>query len=360
MAVARTSPTMTLLPTGKVLVTGGFTQEGTQAPTASAELYDPATGTWSTTGAMAVPRARHEAVLLPSGKVLVMGASADEAVTISAELYDPATGSFSPTGGMKERRQFGFPAVVLESGKVLVVGGGNSRSSSSVPRSAELYDPATGTWSDVPLPFVASSLSAVRLHAGKVLFAGGTLYQGSYVYQPVTGTWTQTNPLNAPRNAWPTLTRLASGEILLVGGESSPQPVAAQLYAERGPVARARSLRVEQDTALAVTLEATEPDGDAVTCTLVEQPRHGTLTGTPPTLEYVPAAGYSGWDAFSFKASDGLVESETVTSTITVIGKPAPPKDGSCAATGGGPLSAGLWLVVSLLGLARRRSSSML
>lgn len=71
LKVARDSHTATLLPNGKVLVAGG--EDSNQAPIASAELYDPATGTFSNTGSLANARYLHTATLLPNGNVLVLG-----------------------------------------------------------------------------------------------------------------------------------------------------------------------------------------------------------------------------------------------------------------------------------------------
>src|SRR5437588_39524 len=86
MTTPRIGHTATLLPSGKVLVAGG----GGGVLLAQAELYDPATGTWSPTGSMAIARSGHTATLLPSGKVLVAGGSNGSGVSASAELYDQA------------------------------------------------------------------------------------------------------------------------------------------------------------------------------------------------------------------------------------------------------------------------------
>ena len=102
LSTARRWHTATLLPNGKVLVAGGYNG----AYLASAELYDPATETWSPTGSLAAARRNHTATLLPNGMVLVAGGttSSNDAPLASAELYDPATETWSPTGSLATAR----------------------------------------------------------------------------------------------------------------------------------------------------------------------------------------------------------------------------------------------------------------
>jgi hypothetical protein len=166
LGTARDSHTATLLQSGKVLVAGG---ENGSGPLSSAELYDPATGMWTTTGSLGAARYGHTATLLQSGKVLVAGGFNGSNLS-SAELYDPATGMWTTTGSLAAARK-AHTATLLQSGKVLVAGGLND---SAVLSSAELYNPATGTWT------TTSSLAAARdghtatlLPSGLVLVAGG-------------------------------------------------------------------------------------------------------------------------------------------------------------------------------------------
>ena len=85
--------TPTLLPSGKVLVAGGYMSWVWQF-LSSAELYDPAVGTWTATGSLGTGRDAHTATLLPYGKVLVAGGSGNSGILNSAELYDPAVGTW--------------------------------------------------------------------------------------------------------------------------------------------------------------------------------------------------------------------------------------------------------------------------
>src|SRR5262245_4329508 len=155
--IARVEHTATLLANGKVLVVGGFNPGGFNRPFTilnSAELYDPASGTWSATGSLNTARFGHTATLLPDGKVLVAGGVVGGGSALNtAEMYDPATGTWNITGSLNAGRHT-RTATLLPNGKVLVVVGFTGSSTSGfcpcidfVTNSTELYDPATGTWS---------------------------------------------------------------------------------------------------------------------------------------------------------------------------------------------------------------------
>src|SRR3954469_4816623 len=131
MAQGRVLHTATLLQDGKVLVAGGAGAainltpasggQSSSAPIATAEIYDPGSGAFSTTGSLTTPRAYHTATLLQDGKVLIVGGSdMSNASLASAELYDPQTGAFSTTGALNTVRSF-HTATLLQDGKVLIV-----------------------------------------------------------------------------------------------------------------------------------------------------------------------------------------------------------------------------------------------
>lgn len=89
------------------------------------------------------------------------------------------------------------------------------------------------------------------------------------------------------------------------------------------PVALAQSIEAKPDTATPIVLTATDADGDALTFAVVDNPLHGSLSGSAPNLIYTPTAGFVGFDVFTFKASDAASSSAPATISITVT-QPAP------------------------------------
>jgi outer membrane protein assembly factor BamB len=142
MTTARFSSTATLRPNGKVLIAGGNANNSTPLGLASAELYDPSSGTFAATANMTAARVWHTATLLNDGKVLIAGGQNRDGALASAELYDPSAETFTPTGKMAVVRSGQF-ATLFSSGKVLIaqhLDGSSGRT--------EVYDPDTGVFSD--------------------------------------------------------------------------------------------------------------------------------------------------------------------------------------------------------------------
>jgi hypothetical protein len=161
---------------GRVLAIGGLTSSGQHL--ASVEIYDWMTGAFSATGSMTDGRHGHAATRLSDGRVVVTGGLGhyQSAPTLlsSAEIFDPVTGMFSTTGSMSVPRS-GHVQVLLSDGKVLVAGGSDGVQTLS---STEVYDPASGTFSAGPSMAIGrASVTVVKLADGRILFSGG--YNGN-------------------------------------------------------------------------------------------------------------------------------------------------------------------------------------
>src|SRR5436305_12934248 len=144
LTLARIGPQANVLADGRVLVTGGSTNVGNTYDTKLAEIYDPATNSWSTTGSTTNGRTDHTATRLADGRVLVAGGENANICTndVTTELYDPLSGTWSFTGSANVART-GATATLLTNGKVLLAGGGDR--CGTVFSAAELYDPVAGT-----------------------------------------------------------------------------------------------------------------------------------------------------------------------------------------------------------------------
>ncbi len=221
MTEARAAHTATLLPDGRVLLTGGTAS----SEVGTAELYDPAARRFSKTGSMAAARADHRATLLPDGKVLITGGYNGSHLS-DTEVYDPRTGRFASGPAMTEARS-GHAAVSLAGGSVLIAGGVGGTATEWVFRaSAELYDPAAGRFTAVSsMSAPRESHTATLLPGGEVLITGGhagrhadiVIYASAELYDPVSRSFRSTGAMARIRHKHDAVL-LADGRVLVAGG----------------------------------------------------------------------------------------------------------------------------------------------
>lgn len=205
---------------GRVLIAGGLGPGWSFL--ASAEIYDPRTGTFAATGPMTVARESHVGVRLNDGTVLIVGGHRDrrENITLyaSTEVYDPRTGTFTRGAEMRVRRHK-HDAVLLPDGRVLVTGGSDERDNRGVYTSTEIYDPVTRRFRDGPAlqrGRYKHANSARVLPGGQVLLAGGA--EEAELFDPVKQTFTLVS--GAPRMAgqFSASALLPGGGVLITGG----------------------------------------------------------------------------------------------------------------------------------------------
>ncbi len=209
-----------LLRSGKVLIAGGWVGMG---GTDSAELYDPATGRFSVIAKMTARRGRPSATLLANGDVLLAGGETrDNKAVATAEVFHVSSLSFHATGSMHHAR-VAQTATLLNDGRVLIAGG----YAGDMIASAELYDPKSGAFTETgSLGGARGKHTAGRLPDGRVLIAGGSDSRGwtgnlssAELYDPRTGKFAPTSPLNDSRFKLPDeAVQLAGGRLLIAGG----------------------------------------------------------------------------------------------------------------------------------------------
>ena len=221
MTVARAYHSATLLNNGQVLIAGGepaydYTTPYTKT-IATAELYNPARGTFIPTGSMITARRQHPASLRPNGSVLIGGGFTSDGYQGSyvntAEIYDPSTGTFRAAGTMIHDECF-VGSLLLGNGKVLLLGGSH----------AELYDATTESFADA------------GLYAEYALIASGAFYgnlttRATDLYDPVRGTF-RAGPDMITARTYHSATLLNDGRVLVAGGNTGPLTAAslAEVY----------------------------------------------------------------------------------------------------------------------------------
>jgi hypothetical protein len=223
------------LASGRILLLGGSRTDSSGAPNwsrATSEILDPSTLIYGSGPWMTVPRAGHEATLLPDGRVLVTGGHGTNAL---AEVFDPAAGAFLPAGTMIAPRR-DHAAALLADGSVLGCGGLSSYT-------AERWIPSQNRWVQVQnMGDVRSLHTAVRLPGGRVFVAGGekpgaaggtTFQSATEYYNPGTASFLFPDlPSLVPRSGH-TCTPLPGGDWLVVGGKSNLVAGSAVRWCER-------------------------------------------------------------------------------------------------------------------------------
>jgi hypothetical protein len=247
MHQGRFGATATLMRNGQMLITGGIALDTTASPVA--EVYDSARGGFLITGGLLTGRAYHTATLLDNGKVLIVGGvAADGRPVRTSELYSPADGGFDATGNLITPR-FDHAATLLPNGKVLITGGDTTTAMITDISAAELFDPATGTftptgevkryydpeanlfWKQGTMTAIRAQHTATLLRNGKVLIAGGgdatgTAQSSAELYDPATGKFINVAPMNSARKEHRAVL-LGNGVVLIVGGVDSAGHVLA-------------------------------------------------------------------------------------------------------------------------------------
>jgi hypothetical protein len=223
MNAQRAAHSATLLAGGKVLLAGGFRQQGmAEIPISSAEIYDPAINRFTPVGELNEARSGHTATLLPDGQVLIAGGWGEKGRTATAELYDPQTGQFSYTASLAAPRA-GMTATMLQDGLVLFAGGDSARITPQL--AAEIYDPTTHTFVLAgSLQHGRSAHTAALLQDGSVLLVGGrtsdnTVLASAEIFDPANWNFTLTGSLNGARHKHAAV-RLQDGNVLVLGGSN--------------------------------------------------------------------------------------------------------------------------------------------
>jgi hypothetical protein len=234
-ATASTTPSGTPTPgqlSGDVLIAGGIDSTGNLVK--QAEIYDPASGTFSNTGTMVHGRAFHTATVLSNGTILLTGGQTPAGAPLNtAEIYNESNEKFKATAGKMVVARSQHTATELPNGQVLLAGGIGSN---GVPlASAELYDPTTGKFTATknPMNFKRAEHTAVLLdsgpNSGQVLIAGGfsnatqtEVQNTAELYDPNTQTFTQTSTLMRSARYFHQAQLFAggnlAGQVLLTGG----------------------------------------------------------------------------------------------------------------------------------------------
>lgn len=257
LSTPRVWPSVTRLADGKIMIAGGRTTNTCATQLAKTEIYDPATGAFSSGPSMLQRRFHHSATLLANGRVLIYGglgnaAGAPDSSSVyaldSAEIYDPSTNSFTYTHTPDGQQTYMWwsrsehTATLLKNGSVMLCGGRQIGTTDyGVSYSCDVYKPATGqicSYPPVPggcegigLPYGSGAMdhTATALTDGTMLIAGGIDNMWpipkatARVIDPATGTSHEVSSMAYARRGAAAV-RLLDGSVLMIGGQTTPTP----------------------------------------------------------------------------------------------------------------------------------------
>ena len=241
MTQARSTHTATKLNDGRVLIVGGYPVYGPGVASATAEIYDPGTGTCSAVAAPSMGRTLHTATLLADGRVLVIGGGAKfdfsdvvgslATVVGTTEIYDPVANTWS-AGPNTPGPLLAHQASLLGDGRVLVSSGVEVGNIFGIPvpgftSQCLRYDPGTNTFlSTASMPVPRAYHGQITLPSGGAMVVGGatgdfialsfTTHTQSYTYNHLTNAWTASGNLNVAR-AYPNLVDTGTGIAVIAG-----------------------------------------------------------------------------------------------------------------------------------------------
>jgi hypothetical protein len=225
--------TNTLLPDVTSALAGGLS---------SVEIWSPSTGAWTAANPIGGRRIALALTRLPDGQIMASGGiqfapvfGVPNAATVNAvQRWNPANGAWSNGPNMNQPRCGHHTSqALLADGRVLFTGSYNipsiATASTATPgNGAELFSPATNTWTTTPMPTARVLHTTTRLGDGRIVVAGGSQgtlvatapIAGVDVFNPATNTWTTTPPLTSPR-AGHCAELMPDGTLVLFGGQSS-------------------------------------------------------------------------------------------------------------------------------------------
>lgn len=222
--VSHREHTITWLPSvHRFLIVG----EDPSSKAPQSELFDPSAAAamaFSRPAPMINTRFMHTATLLPSGKVLVTGGVSGGAITQTCEIYDPVTNTWAPARSMNKAR-VKHSATLLPDGRVLVAGSEAGTPYGGLPKlwggggtSAEIFDPAANVWTEAaPMPVASTQHAATLLDDGRVLLVGGNPERRTRIYDPKSNAWIF-GPALTDRRWDAALVDMKDGTYLAVGG----------------------------------------------------------------------------------------------------------------------------------------------